>query len=161
MNSLEATLHFGMTRSDPPTAGQIRDQFFAVIIAGDNQGAGYYQDLAMVLMRAYVLAWEHAHEDAGEDEPPELECLECREAEQAFQAAYKAAYCPDLDETPDGMGWFDFVPYRETEVYPKQLMIDAGHLLGFKEKAEERQFAAFMQTEEGKKCMRDRGCPVD
>lgn len=158
MNSLEAALHYGMTRSDPPTSGQIRDQFFAVVVAGENQGSGYHQEMAAILMLAYRLTWEHERED--EDEPPSMELLNCKEAEQVFQKAYRSVYCPG-EEIPDGMGWFDFVPYRDGLLYPKCLIVDAGHLLAHFERAQEKQFTAYIQSEEGKRRMREMGVPCE
>ena len=140
MTKFEAVLHYGMTRSEPPSAGHIRDMFFAVVIDGDNEGSDYHQELATLLMRAYILA--HYHE--REDEEEELECLDWREAERVFQAAYASVYCPG-EELPDGMGWFDFVLCKETEIYPKQLMIDTGHLLAHFELAQQKAVAKYFE----------------
>lgn len=160
MKSFEATLHFGMTKDDPPTAAQLRDQFFATVIAGDNMGDGFYQDLAGILMQAYNLAWDHEHED---DEKV-LECVDNKEAERLFREAYGKVWCANTrwDEIPDGQGWFDFVPYHLAgEVYPKRLMIDTGHLLAYYEIAKDKAMVEYFKSQEGRERLKKHNIDPD
>ena len=159
MNSLEATLHFGMTRKARPTASQIRDMFIATVVAGENMN-DENSELAKALMDAYVVALQIEHED---DDELDLELLDARDAEQVFSGAYCDAYCAETgaDEVPDGLGTFDFVTYKVGIAYPEALMIDVGHLLAHWEISQQRALTAYVQSDEGKKYLRSQGCKVE
>jgi hypothetical protein len=163
VNSFEAVLHYGMTKDEPPTAAQLRDQFFATVIAGDNMGDGFYQDLAGMLMRAYALAWDHEQEEEA-DEPTCLECVDNKEAERIFREAYGKVWIAktNWDEIPDGQGWFDFVPYHFAgEVYPVRLMVDTGHLLAYYELAKDKAMAEYFKSQEGRERLKSHNIDPD
>lgn len=145
MTKFEAVLHYGMTRRQRPTAGALRDMFFACVVAGENMD-GDVAKLATVLMRAYIAAREI------EDEECDLELLEAQEAEQVFRTAYEAAYREETGEAevPDGLARFEFVEYKSVGLaYPRALMADAGHLLAYYDCAQEDACAKYIESAEG------------
>jgi hypothetical protein len=140
MTDFEAVLHYGITRRERPSAAAIRDLFFAAVLDGED-GKADTKELASALMLAYIAAWELEHDD---DEP--LDLLDFEEAEQVFQEAYASAYGGNV---PDGLGWFECVR-KEARIYPRQLMIDSGHLLARFERHCEEALQRYLESDKGR-----------
>jgi hypothetical protein len=128
MDSLEATLRYGITRSEVPDVEQLRDLFFASLLGAiiDNRETGA---VSRALHDAYVEALIEQHDfDANYD--PDL--LPWREAEGLFTkaalAAYRAGYPEHSDEPWEGEYWEELLPTEG--LWERRIVRDAGHLLG-------------------------------
>jgi hypothetical protein len=143
MNKLEAVLHYGITRREPPTASELRSLFFATVLAMED-GEQDFGPLACRLARAYCAAKE------VEDLEVELGLLSVRGAEKLYQETYLRVLTEEtgLTELPDGLGWWE-LPSDEGCLWPQELVRDLAALMCFHELNTQRAVAEYFQSEEG------------
>lgn len=143
MDRLSAVMRYGMMRNETPTSEEIREQFFASVLAAviDDEPT---QLLSRCLHQAYVQALVTEQDPEGDGEGVPL--VPAREAEAVLFKAGMRAYGDDdfylaMEEilpTSDGMFWS-----------PK-LMKQTGHLLGHYQRAHDAEvfkLARSMQAE--------------
>lgn len=135
MSKMEATLHFGMTRDERPSAEAIRSMFFASVLSAAMDDVDT-QKLSLLLHDTYVAALQLENEEEG---GPIIELNGMLKAIDVYREAFAESYCSGK-ELPEGVGWWEHLKHDSELMWYLPLIRDLGLLLGYYQKAYDVQF---------------------